>query len=77
MSLRPWMLQFWSNYYFVRNVNNVFDKIMFAETVLYDKRRQECYKDIPIVYYTNVSSTISVQCGYNILVGQLHRGYGY
>lgn len=28
---------------------------------------------IPIVQYAHVSSTLSLHCGYNILVGQLHR----
>ena len=42
-------------------------------TKLYDKRRNACYRGIPIVQYAHVSSTISLHCGYNILIGQLHR----
>lgn len=42
-------------------------------TVLYDKRTEACYRDIPIVRYTHVSSTLSVHSGYNIILSQLHR----
>ena len=42
-------------------------------TKLYDKRRNACYRGIPIVQYQHVSSTLSLHCGYNILIGQLHR----
>ena len=33
----------------------------------------DCYAGIPIVQYAHVASTLSIHCGYNILIGQLHR----
>ncbi len=47
--------------------------VVYSHTKLYDKRRSACYRGIPIVQYTHVSSNISIHCGYNILLGQLHR----
>jgi hypothetical protein len=47
--------------------------VVFVDTLLYDKRRQSCYADIPIVQYTHATSNLSRGCVYNILVGQLHR----
>ena len=47
--------------------------IVQSYTLLYDKRRNACYRGIPIVQYAHVSSTLSLHCGYNILIGQLHR----
>src|SRR5690242_11747730 len=44
-----------------------------CDTILFDKRRLTCYAGIPIVQYTHVASTLSVHCGYNILIGQLLR----
>jgi hypothetical protein len=42
-------------------------------TELYDKRREPCYKGIPMVHYVHVSSRVSARVGPNILRGQLHR----
>jgi hypothetical protein len=47
--------------------------VVLVTTHLYDKRRQTCYADIPIVQYTHITSNLSRGCVYNILVGQLHR----
>jgi hypothetical protein len=47
--------------------------VVMVDTLLYDKRRQTCYADIPIVQYTHATSNLSRGCIYNILVGQLHR----
>jgi hypothetical protein len=47
--------------------------VVHSVTHLYDKRRERCYRAIPIVQYTHVSSTLSMQSGYNILLGQLFR----
>lgn len=44
-----------------------------SHTLLFDKRRLPCYSGIPIVQYAHVTSTLSIQCGCNILIGQLHR----
>jgi hypothetical protein len=52
------------------------DGIVRAHTVLYDKRREECYKHIPIVQFIDVSSAVSVRVGSNVLWGQLHRLMG-
>lgn len=49
------------------------DPVVHSYTRLYDKRSQACYAGIPIVRYTHVSSTLSMNSGYNILVSQLHR----
>lgn len=46
---------------------------MESHPVLFDKRRQACYRRIPIVQYTHVSSTLSCYNSYNILISQLHR----
>jgi len=47
--------------------------VVRSYTALYDKRTEACYRDIPIVRYTHVSSTLSVHSGYNIILSQLHR----
>ena len=47
--------------------------VVVVRTHLYDKRRQDCYADIPIVQYTHITSNLSTSCVYNILVSQLHR----
>lgn len=44
-----------------------------SHSLLFDKRRLPCYADIPIVQFTHVSSSLSLHCGYNTLIGQLHR----
>lgn len=49
------------------------ESVVQSFTKLYDKRRNACYRGIPIVQYTHVASTLSIHCGYNILIGQLHR----
>lgn len=46
---------------------------MRSTTVLYDKRREACYADVPIVQYIHVSSAVSASVGPNVLWGQLHR----
>lgn len=33
---------------YVRNINGRYGAVVFAETVLYDKRREDCYRGIPI-----------------------------
>lgn len=40
---------------------------------LYDKRRENCYDDIPITQYTHASSNVGQNVGRSILMGQLHR----
>jgi hypothetical protein len=57
----------------VRNAQGGTDEVVRSVTTLYDKRRQACYAGIPIVQYAHVSSTLSMHCGYNILISQLHR----
>lgn len=47
--------------------------VMESFTVLFDKRRQECYARLPIVQYTHISSMLSESSGYNIIISQLHR----
>lgn len=44
-----------------------------SHSLLFDKRRLPCYADIPMVQFTHVSSSLSLHCGYNTLIGQLHR----
>lgn len=46
--------------------------VMQSDTRLYDKRRNVCYRGIPIVQYTHVQHKF-IQCGYNIMLGQLYR----
>lgn len=50
--------------------------VVKSHTLLFDKRRLACYRGIPIVQYAHVASTLSLHCGYNILIGQLHRFRG-
>jgi hypothetical protein len=47
--------------------------VVASRTVLYDKRREPCYRGIPIVHYVHVSSGVSARVGPYILRGQLHR----
>jgi hypothetical protein len=44
-----------------------------STTILYDKRREPCYANIPVVSYMHVSSAVHARIGGNILYGQLHR----
>ncbi len=44
-----------------------------STTHLYDKRRESCYDDIPVVRYIHVASAVSARVGPNVLHGQLFR----
>jgi len=48
-------------------------RVVHSHTRLFDKRKKACYASLPIVQYTNVSSTLSASSGYNILLSQLFR----
>lgn len=47
-----------------------------AHTILYDKRREPCYANIPVVQYSHAASAVTAGSGRNVLMGQLHRFTG-
>lgn len=57
----------------IRIVSSVVNGVMQSSTILYDKRREACYSEVPIAQYLHVSSALSARTGPNVLLGQLHR----
>lgn len=55
------------------DVHGHINTFVTSNTVLYDKRREDCYDGIPVVQYSHVSSSLSARTTSGMLMGQLHR----